>query len=49
MFTATKKKEHHEIVKHLRDLGHSTDQLANNILAILVGGTVELSLGTLQL
>jgi len=35
--------EHSETLKRLTALGYSNDQLANSILAILVGSTVELS------
>ncbi|KAG0709341.1 heme peroxidase [Suillus ampliporus] len=38
------KKNHSEIVKRLFALGHSTDQVVNSILALLVGATVEMSL-----
>jgi linoleate 10R-lipoxygenase len=37
--------QHHELVKRLSALGGSTDELANTILALMVGSTVELSLG----
>jgi len=40
-----KKTDHGEILKRLTALGYSHDQLANSILAILVGSTVELSIG----
>ncbi|KAG2338641.1 heme peroxidase [Suillus weaverae] len=39
-----KKKNHNEIVKRLFDLGYSTEQVVNSILALLVGATVEMSL-----
>jgi len=39
-----KKTDHGEILKRLTALGYSHDQLANSILAILVGSTVELSI-----
>ncbi|KAF8906299.1 linoleate diol synthase [Gymnopilus junonius] len=39
-----KKSDHHGIVKRLYELGHSTDQLTNTILALMVTSTVELSL-----
>jgi linoleate 10R-lipoxygenase len=44
MFTKTKKNEQHEIAKRLREMGRSSEA-ANIILAIMVGSTVELSLG----
>lgn len=44
LFSKPKKAEYHDIVKRLYELGHSTDQLANSILALLVS-SVELSLG----
>jgi cytochrome P450 len=40
--------EQHEIVKRLRDMGRSSD-IANIILAIMVGSTVELSLGLVNM
>ncbi|KAG6860884.1 hypothetical protein C0995_006439 [Termitomyces sp. Mi166 len=43
-FHKHKKNEHNEIVKRLHALSGSTDELANTILALLVGSTVELSL-----
>ncbi|GLB41915.1 putative animal haem peroxidase [Lyophyllum shimeji] len=36
--------QHHELVKRLSALGGSEDELANTILALMVGSTVELSL-----
>jgi hypothetical protein len=36
--------ERHELIKRLAELGHSVDEVANSILAIMVGFTVELSL-----
>ncbi|TFK39791.1 linoleate diol synthase [Crucibulum laeve] len=44
MFSKPKKSEHHHIIKRLYELGHSTDQLANTVLALMVTSTVELSL-----
>lgn len=38
-------KNHNEIVKRLFDFGCSTEQVVNSILALLVGATVEMSLG----
>jgi len=46
MFSKGKKTERHDFLKHLHDIGYSDDQLANTILAIMVGFTVELSLST---
>ncbi|KAF9006152.1 linoleate diol synthase [Cyathus striatus] len=43
LFSKPKKSQHHEIVKRLYEVGHSTDQLANTILALMVGST-ELTL-----
>ncbi|KAJ7155422.1 linoleate diol synthase [Mycena crocata] len=43
-----KKTEQHEIVKRLREMGRSSE-LANIILAIMVGSTVELSLGLINM
>jgi linoleate 10R-lipoxygenase len=40
-----KKAEYHEIIKRLYDLGHSTDKLANTILALMVVSTIEIALG----
>ncbi|KAK6992254.1 heme peroxidase [Favolaschia claudopus] len=48
MFGRKKPNEQHEIVKRLRDMGHSSD-IANIILAIMVGATVELSLGLVNM
>lgn len=44
--TVKPKRNEHYLLKRLREIGHSTDQLANSILAILVA-SVELSLGEL--
>ncbi|KAG6919504.1 hypothetical protein DXG01_005094 [Tephrocybe rancida] len=44
IFSKNKKTEYNELVKRLGELGGSTDELANTILALLVGSTVELSL-----
>jgi linoleate 10R-lipoxygenase len=41
-----KKAEYHEIIKRLYDLGHSTDKLANTILALMVVSTIEIALAT---
>jgi linoleate 10R-lipoxygenase len=40
-----RKKNHNEIVKRLFELGCSTEHVVNSILALLVGATVEMSLG----
>ena len=37
------KSDHDEIVQRINSLGFDSDTLANSILAILVGSTVELS------
>ncbi|KAF9240691.1 heme peroxidase [Melanogaster broomeanus] len=39
-----KKGEHNELLKRLLALGHSNDEVVNEILALLVGVTVEVSL-----
>jgi len=44
IFAKPEKTERSELLKRLGELGHSTDELANSILAILVGFTVELSI-----
>jgi len=44
-FSKSKKHEYHDIVKRLYELGHSTDQLANTILALMVTSSMELALG----
>ncbi|KAG6813888.1 hypothetical protein H0H92_006295 [Tricholoma furcatifolium] len=44
VFHKQKKTDHHEIVKRLSALGGSPDELANTVLALLVGSTAELSL-----
>jgi hypothetical protein len=43
-FSKSKRAEYHDIVKQLYELGHSTDQLANTILALMVTSSVELVL-----
>ncbi|KAF7343731.1 Heme peroxidase [Mycena sanguinolenta] len=43
-----KPNEHHEIVKRLREMGRSAD-IPNIILAIMVGATVELSIGLVNM
>ena len=40
-----KKSNHNEFLKRLFELGHSNEQVVNEILALLVGATVEVSLG----
>ena len=40
-----KKSGHNELLKRLFELGHSNEQVVNEILALLVGVTVEVSLG----
>ncbi|KAJ7623211.1 linoleate diol synthase [Roridomyces roridus] len=50
-FFAAKKRgddEQHEIVKRLRQMGQSSE-IANMVLAIMVGSTVELSLGLINM
>jgi len=42
-------KNHNEIVKRLFEFGCSTEQVVNSILALLVGATVEMSLGMYSL
>jgi hypothetical protein len=44
IFGKHKKNEQHELVKRLHDMGRPSE-LPNTILAIMVGSTVELSLG----
>jgi hypothetical protein len=44
-FSKPKSVEHREILKRLYALGHSDDQLANTILALMVTSSVELTLG----
>jgi cytochrome P450 len=39
-----KKSDRQDLLKRLYDIGHDSDQLANSVLAILIGSTVELSL-----
>ena len=40
-----KRTGHNELLKRLFELGHSNEQVVNEILALLVGVTVEVSLG----
>ncbi|KAL4078615.1 heme peroxidase [Scleroderma yunnanense] len=45
LFGTTKKKSgHSQLLKTLFEYGHSTDEVVNEILALMVGATVELSL-----
>jgi hypothetical protein len=44
LFSKSKGEEYHDIVKQLYELGHSTDRLANTILALMVVSGVELTL-----
>ena len=44
-FSKHKKTEHSELVKRLAALGGSSNELANTVLALMVGASVELSLG----
>jgi len=46
LFAKPKTVEHREILKRLHELGHSDDQLANTILALMVTSSVELTLAT---
>jgi linoleate 10R-lipoxygenase len=41
--------DNNEIVRRLFEFGCSTDQVVNSILALLVGATVEMSLGMFSL
>jgi hypothetical protein len=45
-FSKPKTVEHREILKRLYELGHSDDQLANTILALMITSSVELTLAT---
>lgn len=47
IFKNKKPTEQHDLVKRLHDMGRSSD-IANIILAIMVGSTVELSLGEIS-
>ena len=47
MFTRHKHEGKRDVINRLHELGHTSDHLENSILAILVGSTVELSLGSL--
>jgi len=49
LFSKPKQSEYHDIVKRLYELGHSTDQLANSLLALMVVSGTELSLGMFTL
>ena len=46
---AKKKPDHSTLLKALFENGHSTDEVVNEILALMVGTTVELSIGSLVL
>ncbi|KAI6041268.1 heme peroxidase [Pisolithus marmoratus] len=44
LFGTKKKNGHSQLLKSLFELGHATDEVVNEILALMVGTTVELSL-----
>lgn len=44
LFSKSKKSDHSVLMKRLHELGQSHDQLANTVLALMVGASVELSL-----
>jgi len=44
LFSKPKKSEHTVLMKRLHELGQSHDELANTVLALMVGASVELSL-----
>ncbi|RDB20840.1 Linoleate 10R-lipoxygenase [Hypsizygus marmoreus] len=44
LFDKPKKAEQHELIKRLSLIGNSSDELANTVLALLVGSAVELSI-----
>lgn len=44
LFSKPKKSDHSVLMKRLHELGQSHDQLANTVLALMVGASVELSL-----
>ncbi|KAI6113067.1 heme peroxidase [Pisolithus sp. B1] len=44
LFGGKKKSVHSHLLKALFELGHSTDEVVNEVLALMVGTTVELSL-----
>ncbi|PFH51764.1 hypothetical protein AMATHDRAFT_2679 [Amanita thiersii Skay4041] len=44
IFGKNKKAEHNELVKKIHEISHSTDEVANTLLALMVGATAELSL-----
>ncbi|KAJ6619469.1 linoleate diol synthase [Mycena sp. CBHHK59/15] len=48
LFGKHKKTEQHELVKRLRETGRGSE-LANTILALMVGSTVELSIGLINM
>ena len=49
LFSKSKKSEHSVLMKRLHELGQSRDQLANTVLALMVGASVELSLSMYML
>ena len=49
LFSRPKKSEHSVLMKRLHELGQSRDQLANTVLALMVGASVELSLSMYML
>ena len=49
LFSKPKKSEHSVLMKRLHELGESRDQLANTVLALMVGASVELSLSMYML
>lgn len=44
LFSKPKTVEHREILKRLYELGHSDDQQANTVFALMVTSSVELTL-----
>ncbi|KAF5350259.1 hypothetical protein D9758_007813 [Tetrapyrgos nigripes] len=44
LFGKSKKSEQHDIVNRIQEIGHSTDETTNTILALMVGVSVELSI-----
>jgi hypothetical protein len=45
IFGSKNKKDHNEIVKRMSELNCSSEHVVNSILALMVGATVEMSLG----
>ena len=43
------KSDYSALLKALFELGHSTDEVVNEIFALMVGATVELSIGSLDI